>query len=41
MAHTRARILYVEDHADSRLMMMLLLEQAGYGVMTASTLAEA
>ncbi len=39
--HTRARILYVDDDQDIRLMMMLLLEQSGYGVLTASTAAEA
>jgi len=32
--------LYVDDHDDTWLMLMLLLEQAGYGVMTAGTLAE-
>ena len=39
--HTRARILYVDDDQDLRLMMLLLLEQSGYGVLTASTVAEA
>ena len=39
--HTRARILYVDDDQDLRLMMLLLLEQSGYGVMTASNAGEA
>jgi len=39
--HTRARILYVDDHQDTRLMVMILLGQQGYGVQTASTMHEA
>lgn len=41
MKHTRARILYVDDHQDTRLMLMFLLEMDGYGVMTAGSIAEA
>lgn len=41
MPHTKARILYVEDHQDMRLMMMILLQQAGFGVIAAATIAEA
>ncbi|MDQ6622213.1 MAG: response regulator [Verrucomicrobiota bacterium] len=37
---TKARILHVEDHQDTRLMMAALLADAGYGVMTAGSLAE-
>ena len=40
MEHTSARILYVDPHQDTRLVMMLLLQREGYGVMTASTIAE-
>jgi OmpR-family two-component system manganese-sensing response regulator len=38
--HTKARILHVEDHQDTRLMMAALLADAGYGVMTAGTVIE-
>lgn len=40
MEHTRARILYVDAHQDTRIVMMLLLQQEGYGVMTAGSIAE-
>src|SRR5215210_6666251 len=40
MAETKARILHVEDHQDTRLVMAALLIDAGYGVMTAGTVAE-
>ncbi len=40
MFHTRARILYVDDDQDTRLMMISMLGHEGYGVMTASTMAE-
>lgn len=36
----KARILQVDDHQDTRLMMAALLGDAGYGVMTAATIAE-
>ncbi|MDQ6911468.1 MAG: response regulator [Verrucomicrobiota bacterium] len=38
--NTKARILHVDDHQDTRLMMAALLAEGGYGVMTAGTLAE-
>jgi len=38
---TKARILHVDDHQDTRLMMAALLGDCGYGVMTAGTVAEA
>jgi CheY-like chemotaxis protein len=40
MPETKARILHVEDHQDTRLVMAALLTDAGYGVMTAATVAE-
>ena len=41
MKHTRARILYVDGHQDTRLMLMFLLEMDGFGVMTASNVKDA
>jgi DNA-binding response OmpR family regulator len=41
MEHTKARILHVDDHQDTRLMMAALLQDRGYGVLTAGTVAEA
>jgi two-component system, OmpR family, response regulator len=41
MQQTRARILHVDDHQDTRLVMAALLNESGYGVMTAGTIAEA
>jgi CheY-like chemotaxis protein len=38
---TKARILHVDDHQDTRLMMAALLGDCGYGVMTAGSVAEA
>jgi two-component system OmpR family response regulator len=35
-----SRILYVEDHADSRVMLGSLLKYAGYAVSTAASIAE-
>jgi DNA-binding response OmpR family regulator len=40
MAGTKARILHVDDHQDTRLMMAALLDDFGYAVMTAGTVAE-
>jgi two-component system OmpR family response regulator len=40
MPETKARILHVDDHQDTRLVMAALLADAGYGVMTAGTVAE-
>jgi CheY-like chemotaxis protein len=37
---TKARILHVDDHQDTRLIMAALLADCGYGVMTAGSLAE-
>ncbi len=37
---TKARILHVDDHQDTRLMMAALLADGGYGVMTAGSVAE-
>ena len=37
---TKARILHVDDHQDTRLMMAALLQDCGYGVMTAGSVAE-
>jgi DNA-binding response OmpR family regulator len=41
MQHTKARILHVDDHQDTRLMMAALLQDRGYGVLTAGSVAEA
>jgi len=38
---TKARILHVDDNQDTRLLMAAVLGDAGYGVMTAGTQAEA
>lgn len=40
MARTKARILHVDDHQDTRLMMAALLNDCGYGVLTAGSVAE-
>ena len=40
MAGTKARILHVDDHQDTRLMMAALLDDFGYAVMTAGSVAE-
>jgi OmpR-family two-component system manganese-sensing response regulator len=40
MERTRARILHVDDHQDTRLMMAALLQDCGYGVLTAGSVAE-
>lgn len=40
MAQTKARILHVDDHQDTRLMMAALLQDCGYGVLTAGSVAE-
>jgi OmpR-family two-component system manganese-sensing response regulator len=40
MAQTTARILHVDDHQDTRLMMAALLQDCGYGVLTAGSVAE-
>jgi CheY-like chemotaxis protein len=37
---TKARILHVDDHQDTRLMMAALLQDCGYGVMTAGSVTE-
>src|SRR6267142_153660 len=37
---TKAHILHVDDHQDTRLMMSALLQDRGYGVMTAGSVAE-
>ncbi len=41
MSGTKARILHVDDHQDTRLMMAALLNDSGYGVLTAGSVAEA
>jgi CheY-like chemotaxis protein len=41
MGETKARILHVDDHQDTRLMMAALLNDGGYGVMTAGSVTEA
>ena len=38
---TKARILHVDDHQDTRLVMAALLQECGYGVLTAGSVAEA
>ncbi len=40
MDQTKARILHVDDHQDTRLMMSALLQDCGYGVMTAGSVTE-
>ena len=40
MEKTKARILHVDDHQDTRLMMAALLQDCGYGVLTAGSVAE-
>ncbi|HVF71165.1 MAG TPA: response regulator [Chthoniobacterales bacterium] len=40
MQRTKARILHVDDHQDTRLMMAALLQDSGYGVLTAGSVAE-
>jgi CheY-like chemotaxis protein len=40
MEHTKARILHVDDHQDTRLMMAALLQERGYGVLTAGSVGE-
>jgi CheY-like chemotaxis protein len=40
MNETKARILHVDDHQDTRLLMAALLADCGYGVMTAGSVAE-
>jgi two-component system, NtrC family, response regulator AtoC len=40
MPTTKARILHVDDHQDTRLMMAALLQDCGYGVLTAGSVAE-
>jgi len=37
---TKARILHVDDHQDTRLMMAALLQDCGYGVLTAGSVTE-
>lgn len=37
---TPGRLLYVEDHADSREMLVLILENAGYKMTTANSMTE-
>jgi CheY-like chemotaxis protein len=40
MERTKARILHVDDHQDTRLMMAALLQDCGYGVLTAGSVSE-
>jgi OmpR-family two-component system manganese-sensing response regulator len=40
MKQTKARILHVDDHQDTRLMMAALLQERGYGVLTAGSVGE-
>jgi DNA-binding response OmpR family regulator len=40
MLQTKARILHVDDHQDARLMMAALLQDRGYGVLTAGSVGE-
>jgi DNA-binding response OmpR family regulator len=37
---TRRRILYIEDHKDSREMLILMLETAGYAMSAATSIAD-
>ena len=37
---TKARILHVDDHQDTRLLVAALLAESGYGVMTAGSVTE-
>jgi DNA-binding response OmpR family regulator len=41
MRPTKSKILFVEDHEDTRELMALVLEQANYEVVTAPSIAEA
>ena len=41
MQQTKARILHVEDHQDTRLIMAALLQDRDYGVLTAGSVGEA
>lgn len=41
MPATKARILHVDDHQDTRLLMSALLADCGYGVITAGSVSEA
>ena len=41
MSQTKARILHVDDHQDTRLMIAALLHDRGYGVLTAGSVSEA
>lgn len=41
MEHTKARILHVDDHQDTRLLIAALLQDRGYGVLTAGNVTEA
>lgn len=41
MQQTKARILHVDDHQDTRLMMAALLQDREYGVLTAGSVGEA
>ena len=41
VAATKARILHVDDHQDTRLLMSALLTDCGYGVITAGSVTEA
>jgi DNA-binding response OmpR family regulator len=40
MQRTKARVLHVDDHQDTRLIIAALLSDLGYGVMTAGSVAE-
>jgi DNA-binding response OmpR family regulator len=39
LSRSRKRILYIEDHEDSRQMLTMLLESKGYEMVTATTVA--
>lgn len=41
MSSKKARILHVDDHQDTRLMIAALLTDSGYGVLTAGSVTEA